>query len=166
MQKLFASLCCRESGNADDEPINGPFGHISQSEKKWLENRVHDSRPEVAKVAREVYRECFPYVERNALKKQLVISGLDFEINTEVYQEYGDQATVNQKFHIVRKEWKVTFQDSDRGGPGQEAALDSGSMAKLLRWIVHTLEIFMWPQDYGYVSSDRDPFMELNLEMG
>lgn len=142
------------------------FQHLGQSEKKWLENRVHDSRPEVAELAKEVYRECFPYAERNAMKKQLVISELDFEIHTEVYQEYGDWEAVNQKFHIVRKERKVAFLDSDRGGPEQEAALDGGSMAKLLRWIVHTLEIFMWPQDYGYVSADGDPFMELNLDMG
>lgn len=142
------------------------FQHLGQSEKKWLENRVHDSRPEVAELAKEVYRECFPYAERNAMKKQLVISELDFEIHTEVYQEYGDWEAVNQKFHIVRKERKVAFLNSDRGGPEQEAALDGGSMAKLLRWTLHTLEIFMWPQDYGYVSADGDPFMELNLDMG
>ena len=139
-----------------------PFRNLSQGEKKWLENRVHDRRPEVA---REVYRECFPYAERNAMKKQLVINELDFEIYTEVYQEYGDWETVNQEFHVVRKERKITFLDSDRGGAG-EAELDGGSMAKLLRWILHTLEIFMWPQDYGYVSADGDPFMELNLDMG
>ncbi len=142
-----------------------PFRHLSQSEKKWLENRVHDSRPEVAKAAREVYRECFPYAERNALKKQLVVSELDFEIHTEVYQEYGDWEIVNQEFHIVRKERKIIFQDLDRSIPEQEAVLDGGSMAKLLRWVVHTLEIFMWPQDYGYVPTGGDPFMELNLEM-
>lgn len=49
--------------------------------------------------------------------------------------------------------------------PEQETVLDGGSMAKLLRWIVHTLEISMWPQDYGYVSADGDPFMEINPEM-
>lgn len=143
-----------------------PFRHLSQSEKKWLENRVHDRRPEVAGLAREVYRECFPYAERNALKKQLVISELDFEIHMEVYQEYGDWETVNQEFHMVRKERKITFLDLDRGGLKQETVLDGGSVAKLLRWIVHTLEIFMWPQDYGYVSSYGDPFVELNLETG
>ena len=68
---------------------------FSQGEKKWLENRVHDSRPEVAEPAKEVYRECLPYAERNAMKQQLVISELDFEIHTEVYQEYGDWETVN-----------------------------------------------------------------------
>ena len=143
-----------------------PLRHLNQGDKKWLENRVHDSRPEVAALAKKVYRECFPYAERNAMKKQLVISELDFEIHTEVYQEYGDWEAVDQEFHIVRKERKVTFQDSGRGGQELEAVLEGGSMAKLLRWIVHTLEIFMWPQDYGYVSSDGDPFMELNLEMG
>lgn len=32
----------------------------------------------------------FPYAERNAMKKQLVISELDFEIHIGVYQEYGN----------------------------------------------------------------------------
>ena len=30
--------------------------------------------------------------------------------------------------------------------------LDGGKMSTLLRWTVHTLEIFMWPEDY-----DLDP---------
>ncbi len=59
-----------------------PFRHLGESDKKWLENRVHDKRPEVAEAAREIYRECFPYAERNAWKKQLVIGTLDLEIYT------------------------------------------------------------------------------------
>lgn len=141
-----------------------PLRHLNRSDKRWLENRVYDSRPDVAELAGEVYRECFPYAERNALKKQLVISELDFEIHTGVYQEYGDWETVNQKFHIVREERKITFLDSDRGGEREEL-IDGGSIVKLLRWIVHTLEIFMWPQDYGYVAAHGDPFMELSSEM-
>lgn len=93
---LFAPFCRRESGSADIEPVMGlPLRHLNQGDKKWLENRVHDSRPEVAGLAKEVYRECFPHAERNAMKKQLVISELDFEIHTEVYQEYGDWETVD-----------------------------------------------------------------------
>ena len=83
----------------------------SHTEDELLANRVHDSRPEVAELAKEIYREYFPYVERNAMKKQLVISELDFEIHTEVFQEYGNWETVNQKFHIMRKERQITFQD-------------------------------------------------------
>lgn len=56
-----------------------PLRHLGQSEKKWLENRIHDSRPEVAGLAKEVYREYFPYAERNAMNKQLVISELDLK---------------------------------------------------------------------------------------
>lgn len=142
-----------------------PFRHLSESDKKWLENRIHDKRLEVADMAREVYRECFPHTERNAMKKQLVISMLDFEIHTEVYQEYGDWENVDQRFHIMRKERAITFLDAGSGRPEQKVKLDGGKMSKLLRWAVHTLEIFMWPQDYCLVSADGDPFMELMPEI-
>lgn len=142
-----------------------PFRHLSESDKKWLENRMHDKRPEVAEAARGIYRECFPYAERNAWKKQLAISTLEFEIHTEVCQEYGDWEAVDQRFGVFRKERAITFLDRKSGEPEQKVALDGGGMAKLLRWIVHTLEIFMWPQDYGCVSADGDPFMEISQGM-
>ncbi len=125
------------------------------------ENRVHDKRTEVAGLAWEVYRECFQHAERNAMKKQLVINELDFEIHTEVCQEYGDWERVDQRFHIMRKERVITFLDAGSGGPEQKVELDGGKMAKMLRWVVHTLEIFMWPKDYGLVSKDGGSFMEL-----
>ena len=34
--------------------------------------------------------------------------------------------------------------------------LEGGQMAKLLRYIVHTLEIFMWEQDYSMRSDNED----------
>lgn len=49
--------------------MNFPMGRLSESDKKWLENRVHDRRPEVAELAREVYNAHFPYAERNRQKK-------------------------------------------------------------------------------------------------
>ena len=49
--------------------MNFHMGRLNASEKKWLENRVHDRRPEVASLAREVYNAHFPYAERNARKK-------------------------------------------------------------------------------------------------
>ena len=49
-----------------------PVGRLSASDKNWLENRLHDKRPEVAELAREVYNLRFPYAERNARKKQLI----------------------------------------------------------------------------------------------
>lgn len=40
----------------------------------------------------------------------------------------------------------------------QSVTLEGGQMAKLLQYIVHTLEIFMWEQDYVLVS-DTDDFL-------
>lgn len=44
----------------------------------------------------------------------------------------------------------------------QSVMLEGGQMAKLLRYIVHTLEIFMWEQDYCLRSDneDYDPFLD------
>ena len=47
-----------------------------------------ESITEVADTAREIYHVCFPYAERNAMKKQLVINTLSFEVHTEVYDGY------------------------------------------------------------------------------
>lgn len=38
-----------------------------------------------------------------------------------------------------------------------------GQMVKLLKWIVHTLEIFMWPQDYG-LRGTGGPFLEMSQD--
>ena len=67
-----------------------PMGRLSASDKKWLENRVHDHRPEVASIAREVYNAHFPYAERNKRKKRLLINTLVFELDhVTVYDELG-----------------------------------------------------------------------------
>ncbi len=92
-----------------------PFRHLNESDKKWQENRVHDKRPEVAEAAREIYRECFPHAERNAWKKQLVISTLDFEIHTEVYQEYGDWEAVDQGYASSCRSCSSVSPSSHRG---------------------------------------------------
>lgn len=137
--------------------LDFPVGRLSDSEIKWLKNRTHDKRLEVAELAKEIYRQRFPYAERNAMKKQLVVNRLTFEIHGEVWDSYGDCITVSQCFTVCRKERTVTLRDFETEGPGQAVALDGGKMAKLLRWIVHTLEIFMWPQDYG-LSGTGGPF--------
>ena len=135
-------------------------GSISKEQKKWLENRLHDHRPEVADAARMVYYSCFPFAERNERKHQLVINTLEFEINTEVSDEFGDEEKVHQIFTADRHTRVLTFRDLDSDEPEQSAVLDGGRMAKLLRWAVHTLEIFMWAEDYCSVSStfDYDPY--------
>lgn len=112
-----------------------PFRHLSEGDRKWLENRVHNKRPEAAGLAREVYRECFPHAERNAMKKQLVINVPDFELHTEVYQEYGDWEKVDQRFRIMRKERIITFLNAGSDKAEQKVDMDGGKMAKLPRWL-------------------------------
>ena len=131
--------------------MNFPMGRLSESDKKWLENRVHDRRPEVAELAREVYNAHFPYAERNRQKKQLIINTLAFEIHTEVFDEYGDELPVNVRFTADRHSRVLTMTDFDRGGVEQSLTLDGKKMSTLLRWAVHSLEIFMWPEDYGLI---------------
>ena len=131
--------------------MNFPMGRLSESDKKWLENRVHDRRPEVAELAREVYNAHFPYAERNRQKKQLIINTLAFEIHTEVFDEYGDELPVNVRFTADRHSRILTMTDFDRGGVEQSLTLDGKKMSTLLRWAVHSLEIFMWPEDYGLI---------------
>lgn len=135
-----------------------PMRRLSDNEKKWLEAKMHDQSSEVADMAREVYNVCFPYAERNAMKKQLVINTLFFEVHMEVYDGYGDMEMADQCFTIDRKSRVLTMTDFQAGNGEQSATLEGGQMAKLLRYIVHTLEIFMWEQDYCLNPDEDDLF--------
>ena len=52
--------------------------------------------------------------------------------------------------------------DFQAEGEEQSVTLEGGQMTKLLRYIVHTLEIFMWEQDYSLRPDERDydPFFD------
>ena len=142
---------------------NLSMNRLSGSDKSWLENQVHDSRPEVAELAKEIYSMHFPYAERNKWKKQLVINTLVFEIHTEVFDEYGDEVPVNMRFTADRISRILTMTDFDADGAEQTITLDGGAMSKLLRWTVHSLEIFMWAEDYNLDPSRNriPPYFEL-----
>lgn len=133
-----------------------PMHRLSESEKKWLKAKMKDECQEVADTAWEIYNACFPYTERNAMKKQLIINMLSFEVHTEVYDEYGDMGMVDRRFTIDRKSRVLTMTDFQTEDGEQSVMLESGQMAKLLRYIVHTLEIFMWEQDYSLRSDHED----------
>lgn len=42
----------------------------------------------------------------------------------------------------------LTMADYDTSGAEQVLTLEKKQMGKLLRWVIHTLEIFMWEEDY------------------
>ena len=145
--------------------MNFNMGRLNDSEKKWLENRVHDRRPEVASLAREVYNMHFPYAERNARKKQLLINTLVFELHdTTIFDEFGDEYPVNIRFTADRLTGILTMTGLDAGDTEQNITLEKREMTKLLRWVIHTLEIFMWEEDYN-LNSDasfyEDPYLDI-----
>ena len=162
--KTCSRLSAAEKMAAMDinQMMNFPMRRLSDGEKKWLQGKMHDKCPKVADTAREIYHVCFPYAERNAMKKQLVINTLSFEVHTEVYDGYGDMELADRRFTIDRKSCALTMTDLQAEGEGQSVTLEGGQMAKLLRYIVHTLEIFMWEQDYclNPDEEDYDPFLD------
>ena len=96
-------------------------------------------------------------------KKQLIINTLVFEIHTEVFDEYGDELPVNRRFTANRINRFLTMADFDGGGAEQSMTLDGKKMSTLLRWAVHSLEIFMWPEDYDLAPSRNSipPYFDL-----
>ena len=160
--KACSRLSAAEKAAAMDmnRLMDFPMRRLTDSEKKWLKAKMHDQCPEVADTAREVFNACFPHAERNAMKKQLVINTLSFEVHTEVYDGYGDMEKADCRFTIDRKNRVLTMRDFRTEDGEQCVTLEGGQMAKLLRYIVHTLEIFMWERDYclNPDEEDYDPF--------
>ncbi len=135
---------------------NLPMRRLTDSEKKWLENRVHDQRPEVASLAKEIYNMRFPHAARNAMKKQLTIDTLIFEVHAEVYDEYGDFEIVNRRFTADRHSRILAMKDFDCPNMDCTLTLDAKQISNLLLWTVNALEVFMWAEDYGLSDDDID----------
>ena len=163
--KACSKLSAAEKAEAQTiTRLSNLHGRLNDGEKKWLENRVRDRRPEVAALAREVYNMYFPYAERNARKKQLLINTLVFELNNAtIYDGFGDEYPVNLRFTSNRLTNVLTMADLSASGTEQSITLEKKQMAKLLRWAIHTLEIFMWEEDYD-LSPDEDLFEDDDLE--
>ncbi len=149
---------------------NLPLRRLTDSEKKWLENRVHDQRPEVASLAKEVYNMRFPHAARNAQKKKLTIDTLIFEVHAEVYDEYGDFEIVNRRFTVDRHSKILAMKDFDRPDIDRTLTLDKKQISNLLLWTVNALEVFAWAEDYGLSDdyagneADFDPLLDIDID--
>ena len=102
---------------------------------------------------------------------------LTLMVNDELFDAYGDELPLNAVFRVRRKEGTISIAQD-----GQETAvqLPPDRMTKLLKWMVHSLEIFCWQEDYGTRSSmhqlpdedwldmleedDENEWVELELE--
>ncbi len=148
-----ACACLSAADKAEAMTINRllhfPDRRLSESEKKWLENRVHDQRPEVAELAKKIYDMHFPHAARNTLKKQLTINTLLYEVHGIIAGENSDLQPVSKQFSAERKNGVLTMTNFRANGMRQSVTLDSNKMTKLLRWVVSSLEVFAWPQEFG-----------------
>lgn len=136
---------------------NLPASRLNDSEKKWLENRTHDKRPEVRELAVEIYRAHFPYAQRNALKKQLRINELEFTISTCLWDEYGDEQFVRCQFALNRAESLLLKRQLAEDASPDIVELEARDTAKLFKWMLHSLEIFCWDEDYCGFDPEAEP---------
>lgn len=70
---------------------------------------------------------------------------------------------VNGRFTANRISRILTMTDFDGDGAEQSMTLDGKKMSTLLRWAVHSLESFMWPEDYNLAPSRNSvlPYFDL-----
>ena len=112
----------------------------------WLKNRTHDHRPDVKSLACMVYTQRFPRQVRNQKKQELSIQTLKLSIDGEVCDSYGDPVYVKESCQVSRTPPVVVCTQQD--GISQVIEPPPKILAKLLKWTVHTLEIFWWEEDY------------------
>ncbi len=88
---------------------------------------------------------------------------MKFEIHSEVFNEFGDEILVNRCFTADRISRVLTMTDYDADGIESVIVLDGKKISTLLRWAVHSLEIFMWAEDYDLNPSRNSipPYFDL-----
>ena len=125
---------------------NLPLRRLSESEMTWLKNRTHDHRPDVKSLACMVYAQRFPRQVRNQKKQELSIQTLKLNIDGDICDPYGDPVYINESYQVSRTPPAVVRTQED--GTPQTVSPPPKILAKLLKWTVHTLEIFWWREDY------------------
>ena len=125
---------------------NLPLRRLSESEMTWLKNRTHDHRPEVKSLACMIYAQRFPRQVRNQKKQELSIQTLKLNIDGEICDPYGDPVYVKESYQVSQTPPAIVHIQQD--GTFQAVSPPPKILAKLLKWTVHTLEIFWWGEDY------------------
>lgn len=151
--------------------------YLSKEQRSWLRKRCGDQRPEIREAAEYAYDIRFPHAKRNEQKKQYHVDHLTLMVNDELFDAYGDELPLNAVFRVRRKEGTISIAQD-----GQETTvqLPPDRMTQLLKWMVYSLEIFCWQEDYGTRSSmhqlpdedwldmleedDENEWVELELE--
>lgn len=127
---------------------------LSKEQIAWLKNLQKDRRPEISEMATALYRERFPFAERRERKKQLCIVHMDLTVNGELYDEYGDGYDLDAALSVDRDKGSVKMRQADMA---KTVLLPRKEMNRLLRWMVSSLEIFCWDEDYD-LTGEEDVF--------
>lgn len=160
----ICKACSRLSAEEKSEAITInrlmtlPMRRLTDCEKKWLKNCTHDKRPAVREMATQVYRLHFPHAERNIMKKQLRIDDIRFVIDTDPYFENPDAYPMQREFWLNRQTQVLQMRELNGTSEPFSIQLPRTEVAKLLKWMLHSLEIFRWDQDYccGFVEEEMD----------
>lgn len=147
---------------------NLPLRRLSESEMTWLRNRAHDRRSEVKALACTVYAERFPRLARNRKKRELSIKTLDLCMDGEVCGPYGSLVRIKERCQVSRT--PPTIVRTQQNGICETVEPPPKILSKLLKWAVHTLEIFWWEQDFchststGSEPSKKSPTWSVHVE--
>lgn len=131
--------------------MNLPW-RLSKEQCAWLKKHCNDKRPIISEAAQEAYDSRFPFAKRNEQKKRYHVDHLTLLINDDIYDEYGDPIELNAVFEVSRRNATISMRENDQT---TSVKLQPAEMSKLLKWMVHTLEIFCWQEDYGPSASDE-----------
>ena len=93
-----------------------------------------------------VYAQRFPRQVRNQKKQELSIQTLKLNVDGEICDPYGDPVYIKESYQVNRTPPAVVHIQQD--GAPQTVSPPSKILAKLLKWTVHTLEIFWWGEDH------------------
>lgn len=153
------SLCLPHSGvavGADDAVPSGESAHAPPERKRDDLAEKSDSRPPVRcerllvqllkSLTSTVYAERFPRQTRNQKKQELSVQRLEPCVNGEVCSLNGDWVNIRENYQTYRTPPAITRTQED--GALQTVEPPSKVLAKLLKWTVHTLEIYWWGQNF------------------
>lgn len=119
--------------------------YLTKENITWVRNLRNDKRPEVSAMAREIYNSRFPYAERNERKKQLHVRYMELYVNGEIWDEYGDEISVQAVFSVNSEERTVQIRSDEHT---ETVTLPQKDMTNLLKTIVNHYEVFCWEEDY------------------
>ena len=138
------------------------FRQLSKTEITWLRKKMNDTDPIISTAAREAHSIKFPHYERNAFKKGLTAFSLEFYINGEVWDEFGDELSVRMRF-FMDDSGEVRRIDYNASKSEQETVvnIEKHIARKYHKALIHQDDILFWHKDLSDVDTANDPYLDI-----